>query len=269
MAETRKRFGEKSAIGKRRTEIADAPAPVVVPIEALIEREPLTIVCSAKGWIRAFKGHLEDLSDIRYKEGDGPKFALRAESTDKLIVFATNGRFYTVPIDRLPRARGDGEPLKLMLELGNEVDIVQPLVHKPGRKLLIAASDGRGFIVAEDDVLAQTRAGKQVLNVSAGVEARACTAVEGDTIAVLGENRKLVLFKIDDVPTMGRGRGVILQRYKQGGLADIKTFDLAAGLSWRSGQGVRSETDLRDWIGARGQAGRLPPAGFPRANRFT
>lgn len=269
IAEMRKRFGEKSEIGKRRTEIAEAPAPVVVPIEALIEREPLTIVCSAKGWIRAFKGHNEDLSEIRYKEGDGPKFSLKAESTDRLIVLATNGRFYTVAIDRLPRARGDGEPLKLMLELGNEVDIVQPFIHKPGRKLLVAASDGRGFIVAEDEVLAQTRAGKQVLNVSAGVEARACSAVEGDTVAVLGENRKLILFKVDEIPTMARGRGVILQRYKEGGLADIKTFNFIDGLSWRSGQGVRTETNLRDWLGARGQSGRLPPAGFPRANRFT
>ncbi len=265
----RKRFGERTELGKRRTDIADAPAPVVVPIEALIEREALTIVCSQKGWIRAFKGHLDDLSEIRYKEGDGPKFDLKAESTDKIVVFATNGRFYVIPVEKLPRGRGDGEPLKLMIDLGNDGDVVQLLVHKPGRKLLVASSDGRGFIVAEDEVLAQTRGGRQVMNVGEGVVARACAPVDGDTVAVLGENRKLLLFKLEQVPEMNRGRGVILQRYKDGGLADVRTFNLAEGLSWRAGNGVRTETALRDWVGERGQAGRLPPQGFSRANRFT
>ena len=265
----RKRFGEKTELGKRRTDIADAPAPVVVPIEALIEREALTIVCSQKGWIRAFKGHLDDLSEIRYKEGDGPKFDLKAESTDKFVVFATNGRFYVIPAEKLPRGRGDGEPLKLMIDLGNDGEVVQLLVHKPGRKLLVASSDGRGFIVAEDDVLAQTRGGRQVMNVGEGVVARACAPVDGDMVAVLGENRKLLLFEREQVPEMNRGRGVILQRYKDGGLADVKTFNRAEGLSWRAGNGVRTETALRDWVGERGQAGRLPPQGFSRANRFT
>ena len=265
----RDRFGEKTELGKRRTEIADAPAPVIVPIEALIEREALTIVCSQKGWIRAFKGHLDDLSEVRYKEGDGAKFELKAESTDKIVVFATNGRFYVIPVEKLPRGRGDGEPLKLMIDLGNDGDVVQLLVHKPGRKLLVASSDGRGFVVAEDEVLAHTRGGRQVMNVGEGVTARACAPVEGDMVAVLGENRKLLLFKLEQAPEMNRGRGVILQRYKDGGLADVKTFNVAAGLSWRAGNGVRTETALRDWIGERGQAGRLPPQGFTRANRFT
>ena len=262
-------FGEKTDLGKRRTEIADAPAPVIVPIEALIEREALTIVCSQKAWIRAFKGHLDDLSEIRYKEGDSAKFEFKAESTDKLVVFATNGRFFVIPAEKLPRGRGDGQPLKLMIDLGNEGEVVQLLVHKPGRKLLVASSDGRGFIVAEDEVLAQTRGGRQVMNVGEGVAARACVPVEGDMVAVLGENRKLLLFKLEQVPEMSRGRGVILQRYKDGGLADVKTFHAADGLSWRAGNGVRTETALRDWIGERGQSGRLPPQGFTRANRFT
>ncbi|MBI3451629.1 MAG: DNA topoisomerase IV subunit A [Rhodospirillales bacterium] len=268
IAAIRKRFGEKTGFGRRRTEIADAPAEVAVPVEALIEREPLTVVCSIKGWVRAFKGHVDDLSEVKYKEGDGPKFAIKAESTDKLLVFASNGRFYMVPCDGLPRARGDGEPLKLMVDMG-EADIVQMLVHKPDRKLLVVSSDGRGFIVPEAEVVAQTRAGKQALNLGEGAEARVCTPVEGDTVAVLGENRKLLCFKIAELPEMNRGRGVILQRYKQGGLADVKVFSLSEGLSWRSGAGVRTETNLRDWIGQRSQAGRLPPAGFTRANRFT
>ncbi|HEX6978324.1 MAG TPA: DNA topoisomerase IV subunit A [Alphaproteobacteria bacterium] len=268
IGEIRKRFGEKTALGKRRCEIADAPAPVIVPVEALIEREPITIVCSEKGWVRAFKGHLDDLSDIRYKEGDRERFSLRAESTDKLLVFATNGRFYTIACDRLPGGRGDGEPLKLMLDLGS-ADVVQLLLFKGGRKLVVASSDGRGFIVPEDEVFAQTRAGKQVLNLPEGVEARACAVVEGDTVAVIGENRKLLLFPVAELPEMTRGRGVILQRYHSGGLSDLKVFNRADGLSWRAGNGVRTETSLRDWLGERGQAGRLPPNGFPRANRFT
>ncbi|MGQ0664752.1 MAG: DNA topoisomerase IV subunit A [Pseudomonadota bacterium] len=268
IGEMRKRFGAKTTLGRRRTMIAEALAPVIVPIEALIEREPITVLCSAKGWIRAFKGHLEDLSEIPYKEGDGPRFALAAESTDQLLVFATNGRFYMVPADRLPRGRGDGEPLKLMVEMGNDADVVEFVVHKPARKLLVASSDGRGFVVAEDEVVAQTRAGKQVLNVAGAVEARACRPVEGDTVAVIGENRKLLLFPIAELPEMTRGRGVILQRYKDGGLADVKVFALADGLSWRSGSGLRTESYLRDWRGRRAQAGRLPPPGFPRSNRF-
>jgi len=267
--EIRKKFGDKTANGKRRTEIGDAPAPVIVPIEALIEREPITVVCSQKGWIRAFKGHLQDVSELRYKEGDGPRFDFHAESTDKLLAFATNGRFYTIAADRLPRGRGDGEPLKLMVEMGNETEIVALMPFKGGRKFLVASSDGRGFLVPEDEVVAQTRVGKQVLNVSAPAEARVCRPVEGDMVAVVGENRKLLLFKLGELPEMARGRGVILQKYRDGGLSDARTFKRADGLTWRSGQGVRTETNLKDWIGERAQAGRLPPHGFPKSNRFT
>ena len=247
---------------------SDAPPAVDVPIEAMIEREPVTLILSAKGWVRVFKGHLDDTSELKFKEGDGPKFALKAESTDKLLVLATNGRFYTIAFEKLPGARGDGEPLKLLLDIGNDADVVHVLLHKPGRKLLVASSDGRGFVVPEDECLAQTRAGKQVLNVSGDVEARVCAIVEGDTVATLGENRKLLLFPVSQVPEMNRGRGVILQRFKDGGLSDAKVFALAGGLVCRTGSGDRVFSDLRDWIGERAQAGRLPPTGFPRSGKF-
>jgi topoisomerase-4 subunit A len=263
----RKRFGAKAPGGKRRTRVADAPIAIEVPEEALVEKEPVTVVCSQKGWLRAFKGHMQDTSEIRYKEGDGEQFILRCESTDKLLVFATNGRFYTIACDKLPGGRGDGEPVKLMVEM-EAADPVQIMVQRGGRKFVVAGKDGRGFVVPEDDVIAQTRTGKQVLNVPEGGAASVCAPVEGDMVAVIGENRKLLLFKLAELPEMSRGRGVILQRYKDGALSDLKTFKLADGLSWRSGQGVRVETELRDWIGERGQAGRLPPKGFPRDNRF-
>jgi topoisomerase IV subunit A len=264
ISEMRAKFGEKTKLGRRRTEVGDAPAEVIVPVEALIERENLTVICSEKGWIRAFKGHLEDLTDLKFKADDGLGFAMRCESTDKILVFASNGRFYTLAADKLPGARGDGEPLKMMLEMG-EAEIVQMLVFKGGRRLLVASSDGRGFLAPEDEVLAQTRSGKQVLNLGEGAQARVCTVVEGDTVAVIGENRKLLFFPLSELPEMTRGRGVTLQKYKDGHLADARTFRWADGGWWRGAQ----DTDLKPWRGERAQAGRLPPPGFPRAKRFT
>jgi len=268
IAEVAKTFGAKTALGKRRTEIGEAPSEVVIPLEAMVEREPVTVVCSEKGWIRALKGHLSDLSGVTYKEGDVERFVLRAETTDKLLVFATNGRFYTLGVDKLPGGRGHGEPVRLMVELGNDQDVVAVLVRRPGRKLLVAASDGRGFLVPEDEVVAQTRAGKQVLNVAAPAVARACVPAEGDTVAAIGENRKMLLFPLAQLPEMTRGRGVRLQKYKDGGLSDARVFTLAEGLSWKLGDKVRVETELKPWIGERAQAGRLPPQGFPRAGKF-
>jgi len=268
IGEIAKKFGGKTALGKRRCEVADAPAPVEIPLDAMVEREPVTVVCSAKGWVRAMKGHLEDASGIVYKEGDSGRFVFHAETTDKLVVFGTNGRFYTVGVDKLPGGRGHGEPLRLMIELGNDQDIVNVFVHKPGRKLLVAASDGRGFVVPEDEVLAQTRAGKVVLNVTPPVEAKVCTPAEGDMVASVGENRKLLLFPLEQLPEMARGRGVTLQKFKDGGLSDAKVFARAEGLSWKLGEKVRTETNIKDWIGERAQAGRLPPQGFPKGNRF-
>ena len=263
------RFGPKTALGKRRTEIGDVPSDVVIPLEAVVEREPVTVLCSAKGWIRALKGHQEDVSEAKYKEGDRERFAVHAETTDKLLVFATNGRFYTLGVDKMPGGRGFGEPLRLMMGLPNDQDIVAVFVHQPGRRLLVASSDGRGFVVPEDEVVAQTKNGKQVLNPGQDVEAVVCRVVEGDYVAVIGENRKLLLFPLDEMPEMTRGRGVILQKYKDGGLSDAKTFNRKEGLTWAAGAGrTRTETDLRDWVGKRAQAGRLPPNGFPRSNKF-
>ena len=260
----RTRFGEKTAIGKRRTELGDAPTAVVVPIEALIEKEPVTIIGSQKGWVRAFKGHLDDkaIDEVRYKEGDGPRFAMRAESTDKLLVFATNGRFYMIPGDKLPRGRGDGENLKMLVDMGNEAEVVELMLFKGGRKFLVAASDGRGFVVPEDDVVAQTRAGKQVLNVGEGVTARAVSVVEGDTVAVIGKNRKLLLFPLAELPEMGRGRGVTLQKSKGGELDDVRTFALDQGWPVGFRDSDKKENAPKNWLGARGQAGLLPPKGF-------
>jgi topoisomerase-4 subunit A len=269
VAELKKRYGPKTELGKRRTELGEAPSAVVIPIESLVEREPATVICSSKGWIRAMKGHVEDTSEIKFKEGDRAKFELKCETTDKLLVFGTNGKIYTLGVDKLPGGRGHGEPIRLMIDLGNEQDIVQLLIHKPGQKLLVASADGRGFVVNSDEVLAQTRSGKQVLSLPDGVEAQVCTPAEGDMVACIGENRKMLLFPIDQVPEMTRGRGVMLQKYKDGGLSDAKVYVKKDGLSWRLGDKTRTETNLRDWIGERAQAGRLPPQGFPRGNKFT
>jgi topoisomerase-4 subunit A len=260
----RERFGIKTELGKRRTEIGDAPSAVVIPIDIAIEKEPVTVICSAKGWIRGFKGHLAPDAEIKYKEGDGPGYRLHAETTDKILVFATNGRFYTLGCDKLPPGRGNGEPVRLMVDLSNDHEIVQILVHQAGRKLLVASSDGRGFMVPEDEIVAQTRGGKQVLNVKGEIEAISCTPVAGDSVAVIGDNRKLLIFPVADLSEMTRGRGVKLQAYRDGGLADVTTFNRKDGLSWAQGDRTRTETDLTAWLGKRAQAGRLPPRGFPK-----
>jgi topoisomerase-4 subunit A len=268
IAEIGKQFGPGTPLGRRRTEIGRPPPELQVPVEALVEREPCTVICSEKGWIRVVRGRNVPLGELKYKEGDSPRFAIEAETTDKLLLFATNGRFYTLAVDKLPGGRGHGEPFRLMIDLGNEHDVVALLPHRPGLKLLVAASDGRGFVVAADEAVAQTRAGKQILNLGEGAMARAAAPVAGDTVAAVGENRKLLLFPLAEVPEMARGRGVILQRYKQGGLSDLKVFTRSEGLTWRRGDQTRTETDLRAWIGTRAQSGRIVPNGFPKTNRF-
>ena len=270
IAAIKKKFGPKTEIGRRRTEIGDAPSAVIVPLEATMEREPVTVICSQMGWIRAAKGHIEKPADVKYKEGDRARFAFHAETTDKFIVFATNGRFYTLGCDKLPSGRGHGEPLRLMIDMTNGHDVIAMFVRKPGSRYLIASDKGRGFIVEEDQVVAQTRNGKQVLNISAGEEAAACTRVDedADSVAVVGGNRKLLIFPLADLPTMTRGRGVLLQRYGRGILADAKAFNSTAGLSWQTGGRRRTETRLDDWVGKRAQAGRIAPKGFSRANKF-
>ncbi|MBV16921.1 MULTISPECIES: DNA topoisomerase IV subunit A [Thalassospira] len=267
----REKFGKKTALGKRRTEIGDAPEEIEVPLEALIEREPITIICSKMGWVRALKGHVADLGDLKFKDGDEGRFALKAFTTDKVIILSTAGRCYTMSCDKLPGGRGNGEPIRLSIDLPQEHDIVSMIVHKNDRNLLVASSAGRGFQVAEKDVVAQTKNGKQILNLGAGEVAKICLPVEHDHVAVLGDNRKLLIYPIAEVPEMTRGRGVILQKYRQGGLSDLIMFKLEDGLSWAMGGNegrTRTVTDLAEWTGKRAGAGRLPPNGFPRSNKF-
>ena len=269
ITEIRKRFGQESDLGGRRTLVSTAPSAVIVPLEAMIEREAVTVLCSAQGWIRRVKGHLDDVGDIKYKEGDGHRFVLHAETTDKIQIFATNGRFYTIGVDKLPGGRGFGEPLRLMLDLENDHNIVSLHVHRPGARLLVVSNNGRGLVVCGDDVISHTRLGRQVLNVSAGVEATVCVAADGDVVATIGDNRKLLIFSLAEIPEMVRGRGVILQRYSKGGMSDAKAFTKSEGLSWESGNRNRTHLELESWVGKRGQAGRAPPPGFPRSNKFS
>ena len=268
----RDRFGPKTPLGKRRTGFAQAPAHDEAAIEeALVEREPVTIVVSDKGWIRALRGQVADLKGLSFKADDSLKLAFFAETTSKLLIFATNGRFYTIEAAKLPGGRGHGEPIRLFIDLEQEADIVSVFRYQGGRKFIVASRQGRGFIAPEDECVANTRKGKQVLNVKAPDAARAVTTVEGDLVAAIGENRKMVIFPIEQVPDMTRGRGVRLQRYKDGGLSDIKTFEVEKGLTWIDSAGRLfnlSLKDLADWRGNRADAGRLAPKGFPKTNKF-
>ena len=271
LRDVKKRFGKDTELGRRRTDFAEAPTAEIVPIEAMIEKEPITVVCSAMGWIRGIKGHVALDEPLKYKEGDEGRFVLHAQTTDKLLLFASNGRFYTLGADKLPGGRGHGEPVRLMIDLPNEDAIVALFVHRPGSRVLVASSEGRGFLAEADALIASTKNGKQVMNVKDPVRAVACLAAEGDAVAVVGDNRKLLVFALDEVPVMTRGRGVILQRYKGGGLADVTVFNRADGLSWRmggSGERTRTEHDLAVWEGKRANMGRLPPKGFPKNNKF-
>jgi len=270
IADIKTKFGPKTALGKRRTDIGTPPSAVIVPLDAMIEKEAITIIHSAKDWIRAIKGHVDNAMDMKYKDGDRCRFALHAETTDKLIIFATNGRFYTLGCDRLPGGRGHGEPLRLMIDLANGHDVVDMFIYRGGRKFIIASDVGKGFIVKEEELLAQTKNGRQVLNLKPGEEAQTLVAVmEGhDHVAVLGSKRKLLIFSLDQLPTMSRGAGVLLQRYAQGGLADLTTLNIQEGLTWTTAAGVRTEKNISDWVGKRAQAGQLPFRGFPKSNSF-
>ncbi len=253
----------------RRTVVGLAPEVDIDINEILIEKEPITVICSEKGWIRAMKGHLGLEGSFKFKDGDGPAFALHAETTDKLLLLAQNGRFYTLSCDRLPKGRGFGEPLNLMIDIPVDTPLVKLMKAKDGR-LLIAASTGHGLVIDMKLAMAQTRSGKQVLNLSGSARAVACCPADGDHVAVVGQNRRLLIFQLDEVPEMQRGKGVILQRYKNGELSDIKVFTLANGLSWQLGGGrTRTVIDLLAWQGKRGGAGKSPPNGFPRPARFT
>jgi topoisomerase-4 subunit A len=271
--QVRDKFGPKTALGKRRTAFAEAPEHDEAALEqALVEREPITVVVSEKGWIRTLRGTITDLSSIAFKTDDGPKFAFAAETTSKCLVFATNGRFYTLDAAKLPGGRGHGEPIRLFIDLEQEAELVAVFRHQGARKFLLASAHGRGFVVPEDECLANTRKGKQVLNVVPPDAARAIAIVEGELVASIGENRKMVIFPLEQVPEMGRGRGVRLQRYKDGNLSDVKTFGVEQGLSWTDAAGRAFSLTLKelaDWRGNRADAGRLAPKGFPRSNTFS
>ena len=268
---TRELYSKKTALGRRRSDFADAPAIEFDIEQAMIEKEPITIILSDKGWIRTLKGHLDDTSKLEFKQGDGLKRAVKGSTTDKLLVLASNGKVFTLAADQLPGGRGHGEPLRLMVDLEENTEFVEMFVHEPGRKLLVAATSGHGFVVPEDEMVAMTRKGKQILNVSAPEEACCCVPADGDSVAIIGENRKMLVFPLDEVNEMVRGKGIILQRYKDGGVSDARVFKKSEGLTWLDPAGrnfTLSHGELRDWIGQRAQSGRLAPRGFPKSNKF-
>ena len=269
--ETRERYSKKTELGRRRTSFAEAPEVDLDLEAALVEKEPITIILSEKGWIRALKGHQDDLSKLDFKQGDNLKRAVKAQTTDKLILFATNGKFFTLEASQLPGGRGHGEPVRLIVDLEENQDFAECFVHEPGRKLLVASTAGNGFVVPEEEVVASTRKGKQILNVAADEEARVCVPVDGDYVATIGENRKMLVFPLSEVNEMTRGKGTILQRFKEGVLADAVIFHKKEGLTWLDAAG-RTFTlpwgDLKEWVGQRSQAGKLAPKGFPRSNKF-
>ena len=280
LRETRKKFGRDHVYGARRSIFAEAGEVADVPIEAMIDKEPITVVCSKMGWIRAMSGHVSLDRELKFKDGDEGRFMFHAETTDKLLVFGSNGRFYTVQASNLPGGRGMGEPLRMMVDLPNDVEIVDLFIHRPGRKLLVASNDGNGFVVAEDDVLAQTRSGKQVLNVKDAL-AQIVVPVEGDHVAIVSKNGRFLVFPVSELPEMGRGKGVRLQKYNMargrqgtleldGGVSDLTTFNWAEGLSWGMGGGkTRHEPDMTEWLGKRAGVGKKPPYGFPRNMKFS
>jgi topoisomerase-4 subunit A len=275
LKKTREAFGENTAHGRRRASIETAAETPEISVEAFIVREPITIVLSDKGWIRALKGHTEDLSALKYKEGDKQAFVLQCETTDKLILMATDGRAFTLGADKLPGGRGMGEPLRLMIELSEDQDLIAMFAYRAGGKMLVASSDGYGFIVPEDEMVATKKAGKQVLSLGEGAFAQVCINAEGDQIAVIGENRKLLVFDRDDLPEMARGKGVKLQSYNEKGgllgrgLLDALVFESAVGLYWTDSAGrSRTVPEWREFKGKRAAAGKAAPRGFSRSGRF-
>jgi len=271
--EIKKKYGQHTALGKRRTTFESPPAVAsdFDLAEILTEREPVTIVVTEKGWIRALKGHVGDLSSLQFKGDDSLRISFFAETTSKILVLATNGKIFTLDASKLPGGRGAGEPIRLLADIDDGEDVSAVFVYKPGQKMIIAAGDGRGFVAGQDEMIANTRKGKMLLNVEAPAKATFIAPAEGDHVASIGENRKLLVYPLNEIPEMTRGKGVRLQRYKDGGLSDIKTFALADGLTWKDSAGrvfTVGQADLMEWIGHRAEAGRLPPKGFPKNNKF-
>lgn len=273
IGEVKKKYAKATELGRRRTVFSDAPSADVEAIQqAMIEKEPITVVISEKGWIRALKGHISDTSALTFKEGDGLKVAFPAQTTDKILLVTTGGKVYTLGGDKLPGGRGHGEPLRIMVDMENDQDVLTAFVHDASRKLIFVSTAGNGFIVPEGEVVANTRKGKQIMNVGMPDEAKLVVPVSGDHLAVVGENRKLLVFPLTQIPEMTRGKGVRLQRYKDGGISDVKFFTMADGLTWADSAGrtfTKTKEELVEWQGDRASAGRLVPKGFPRSGKFS
>jgi topoisomerase-4 subunit A len=267
LEQIRTTFGT-GVLGNRRTELGSAPVAIEVNADAFAEREAITVVLSEKGWIRAVRGSVAEPNDLRFKEGDKLKLLLPCMTTDRLGLLATNGRAFTLKAGDLPRGRGDGQPVRLLADLSNEDEVVALFVARESVRYLVASNTGRGFIVPGSELGAEKRTGKQVMNLKPKEELALCVPAEGDHVAIIGENRRLLIFPLEQVPEMARGAGVILQRYKDGGVSDVKVFRFADGLTWRLGDRIRTEIDLRMWKGERGAAGHMPPNGFPRTPKF-
>jgi topoisomerase IV subunit A len=275
LGKLRDRYGPETQLGRRRTLIEEQGPAREIPLEAMIEREPISVILSQRGWVRAMKGHIDLASTeaLKFKEGDGPAFAFHAQTTDKLLLVAANGRVFTLAADKLPGGRGFGEPVRLMIDLEGDAAIAALLPARSGERLLLAASDGKGFVAKVDEIVGETRKGRQVVNLRSGASLQVVRLIapQDDYVAIVGENRKLVVFPLTELPEMTRGQGTQLQRYRDGGLSDAITFRFADGLSWPMGGDsgrTRTESELGPWRAARGAAGRMPPTGFPRDNRF-
>ena len=264
----REKFGKKTALGRRRTEFSEIADDIEISIEALVEKEPITVILSQKGWIRCTKGHNPLNEEFKFKDDDSLLMAIHAQTTDKIVLFDTSGKFFNISGSEIPSGRGFGQPLRLMVDLGNNDNIADMFVFEPGASYLIASNTGRGFVVDENHLLAQTRNGRKIMNVADGEKTVFCKKITGDMVAVIGDNRKLLVFKIEEVPTMARGRGVTLQKYKDGGLSDIQIFNEAEGFTYTRAGGTKTETDLLTWLGHRAQVGKLAPFGFPKSNKF-
>ncbi|MFC3071805.1 DNA topoisomerase IV subunit A [Shinella pollutisoli] len=273
IGEVRKKFAKATELGRRRTQFASAPEADEEAIQqAMIEKEPVTVVISEKGWIRALKGHIADTSGLQFKEGDALKVAFPAQTTDRILIVTTGGKVYTLGADKLPGGRGHGEPLRIMVDMENDQDVLTAFVHDPAQKVVVASQAGNGFVVSEADMVANTRKGKQVMNVSMPDETKLVVPVRGDHVAVVGENRKMLIFPLVQLPEMARGKGVRLQRYKDGGISDLRCFAIAEGLTWDDSAGrtfVRTKEELTEWLGDRAGAGRTVPKGFPRSGKFS
>lgn len=264
----REKFGKKTALGHRRTEFAEVPDDIEVPIEALVEKEPITVILSQKGWIRCVKGHAALNEEFKFKDDDALQAAIHAQTTDKIILFDTSGKFFNLNASEIPSGRGFGQPLRLMVDLGISDNICEMFVFDPKAQYLIASNAGKGFLVDENHILAQTRNGRKIMNLAEGEAAVFCRRIAGDMVAIIGDNRKLLVFKLEEIPTMARGRGVTLQKYKDGGMSDVQIFKEEEGFVYTRAGGTKTETDLLGWLGHRGQVGKLAPFGFPKSNKF-